>query len=237
MGLCRSIMVTVVALLLGFVRPSVQEDLSTLEESRTPDISEFLATKDGKPTIIFGISLSTNTQYPCKVDVVSDTTETTTVFKRYMPGTSSGPRTQVRMNMRSVDLEGKFQNSSWSGETRLDTVVLTALPSKRQRGAAKTGSTPYGEERILMESTNGTCAVFRARSLSGSDRGSSLDFRVKMTSFTQESQLNCWTEIDQYLRTSNLPYTPITSPQPAVTSCLDHCTKHTTCKHLIASDV
>uniref|UniRef100_A0A023FSK3 Putative secreted protein n=1 Tax=Amblyomma parvum TaxID=251391 RepID=A0A023FSK3_AMBPA len=89
MGLCRSIMVTVVALLLGFVRPSVQEDLSTLEESRTPDISEFLATKDGKPTIIFGISLSTNTQYPCKVDVVSDTTETTTVFKRYMPGTSS----------------------------------------------------------------------------------------------------------------------------------------------------
>uniref|UniRef100_A0A023FR65 Putative lipocalin-3 1 n=1 Tax=Amblyomma cajennense TaxID=34607 RepID=A0A023FR65_AMBCJ len=220
MALNLKLQLVVVALLVALARSSAQDDSSNSEQRRTIDISEFLSTVNETPVVVFGVSISPQSPQPCKVDIVSHTNKTGTTFDRYTPGASRVRQHRARMSMIKAHIQGQFIRTGGQGETKLDTMELSSE------------STPYGEEKILYQSENDTCAIFRARLLYGRDKGSYVDFRVKATAITDESARKCWDNIEEVVRSMNLPNTDLKFPAEAIAGCQAQCNQHVTCKAL-----
>uniref|UniRef100_A0A023G1C2 Putative lipocalin-3 1 n=1 Tax=Amblyomma parvum TaxID=251391 RepID=A0A023G1C2_AMBPA len=216
----RRIQLAVVALLVGFMRSSVQGDSSVSDQPSAPDIdiAEFLNTTEENPVIFFAVSLSPRSPQICKIDVMLNTTRTATSFDRYTVGeVRTAKKSTTRNNLQRLRLKGLFQNSSWSGKTRFDTMLLY------------TESVQYAEERILFQSADNTWGVFRSRLLNGPDTSSFFDFRMKASSITEESARQSWEDIKQNMTNIIPANTRLTLQEGAIAECQRQCKAQASC--------
>uniref|UniRef100_A0A023FYB3 Putative lipocalin-3 1 n=1 Tax=Amblyomma parvum TaxID=251391 RepID=A0A023FYB3_AMBPA len=228
----RRIQLAVVALLVGFMRSSVQGDSSVSDQPSAPDIdiAEFLNTTEENPVIIFAVSLSPRSPQICKIDVMLNTTRTATSFDRYTVGeVRTAKKSTTRNNLQRLRLKGLFQNSSWSGKTRFDTMLLYTESSGSRRPQSQKESVQYAEERILFQSADNTWGVFRSRLLNGPDTSSFFDFRMKASSITEESARQSWEDIKQNMTNIIPANTRLTLQEGAIAECQRQCKAQASC--------
>lgn len=212
-------------------------------ESRGVDIAGFYA--NGSKIWIFGDS-----NYPCKVDIVTYTTENETVFTRWH---------QDGQSFHRRSLKGEFMTYSMKSEETYEMVFTATGTVYNAMKVSPLGQSSYGKmnagswrstEIMLRDTLDGTCALFQVRyteqptplrgqlHLRGITRGTSrveLEIRVKHSAVgsikeTCAKELQAW--YDRHKPTAGAELRmPALIPQ-----CKESCMRSTLCNQALTAE-
>uniref|UniRef100_A0A023GEF0 Putative lipocalin-3 1 n=1 Tax=Amblyomma triste TaxID=251400 RepID=A0A023GEF0_AMBTT len=235
MALNRRICLVMVVALAGIMPSHAQSDSLTSEPQTTIDIAQFLNTDDSSPLIVVSFALDTSSQTPCKVDIVLDTSDNETHFFRFYQGyytqPKRGQRRRVQNEMQRIKLRGEFRSSATSGNEHFDTMYLFRELSKAQKKRQKEVPTEYGVEKMVYQSGDNRCGIFRSRLSHPKDQRSTFDLRVKFNSTTEESEIECLQSLSQDPEIRRLLGSTFTvPPKDSIITCRARCEQHSSCK-------
>uniref|UniRef100_A0A023G6H9 Putative lipocalin-3 1 n=1 Tax=Amblyomma triste TaxID=251400 RepID=A0A023G6H9_AMBTT len=191
--------------------------ISSINSSITS--KKFLKTDDENPLIVVSVSMDPKSEYPCKVDVVWTTNETETLFDRnywgYYPVKQRSNKKGMQNKMLRITLKGEFRHIATTSRKCFDGMALYQA------------SSPYGIEQIIHQSSDSNCAIFRSML---TRQTSQFDFRVRLGSLTDNSEIKCLENVMESLPNSRKPNERFSVPsKDVIDSCRSQCIQHRSC--------